>query len=158
MLMETGKALQVIIPRVILVAQVQADGAMWIIDEYIKTLELPEVSIGNVLERPYKAPEWAQVDSSAPEFRRRLAEIYGIASAGATHRISDGIKIMRRFVCDGQGQRMLKVNPRCRSLIREFQIYRYNDKGSAVDGGEPKPLKQDDHCMDALRYLCWGFR
>ncbi len=145
-------------PRVIVVAQLQPNGALWIIDEYVHTLELAEVSIKNVIELDYALPEWAQVDSSAPEVRRRLAAIFGIPSVGATHQVSDGIKIVRRFLCDGQGVRMLKIHPRCKHTIREFQMYRYNDKGSAVDGGEPKPLKMDDHCMDAIRYLCYGFR
>lgn len=144
-------------PRVILLGQLTAQGGLNIFDEYYRTLQLPEMSIRDVLERSYNHPEFAMVDSSAPELRRRLAEAE-IANAGATHRVSDGIKIVRRFICDGQGVRLLRIHPRCKNLIRELQMYRYDDRARSVDAGEPKPLKQDDHTCDALRYLLWNFR
>ena len=53
---------------------------------------------------------------------------------------------------------MLKIHPRCVNLIREMQMYRYDDKTKVSEAGEPKPLKLDDHLTDALRYLIWNFR
>jgi len=144
-------------PRCIVQGQQRSDGGFNIFDEYYHTLELPETSIGAVLERPYDKPILALVDSAAPELRRRLAE-RDIVNAGATHKVSDGIKVVRRFICDGQGVRLLKIHPRCKNLIRELQMYRYDDRGHSVDGGEPKPLKLDDHAPDALRYLLFNFR
>lgn len=144
-------------PRVILIAQQRGDGGFNILDEYVRTLELPERSIHEVLQLPYDMPVLAQVDSSAAELRRRLAD-KGIVNGGATHRIEDGIKVVRRFICDGQDVRLLKIHPRCKHLIRELQSYRYDDRSSVVVSGERKPLKRDDHCTDALRYLLYNFK
>jgi phage terminase large subunit len=144
-------------PRVILIGQVQPDGGLHIINEVYETLQLPEATIAQAIALPYHLPEYAMVDSSAPELRRRLGDEL-IPNAGATHRVSDGIKIVRRFICDGNGVRLLKIHPRCKNLIRELQSYRYDDKGHTVDAGEPKPLKLDDHCGDALRYLIWNLK
>jgi phage terminase large subunit len=144
-------------PRVILVAQQRGDGGLNVFDEYYQTLQLPEQSIDEMLQRGYHKPRLAMVDSSAAEFRRRLGD-RGIMNGGATHPVADGIKVVRRFICDGHGVRLLKIHPRCTNLIRELQAYRYDDKSSAVYAGEPKPLKISDHCPDSLRYLLWNFR
>jgi phage terminase large subunit len=144
-------------PRVILVAQQRGDGGLNVFDEYYQTLQLPEQSIDEMLQRGYHKPRLAMVDSSAAEFRRRLGD-RGIMNGGATHPVADGIKVVRRFICDGHGVRLLKIHPRCTNLIRELQAYRYDDKSSAVYAGEPKPLKLDDHACDSIRYLCWNFR
>jgi phage terminase large subunit len=53
---------------------------------------------------------------------------------------------------------MLKVHPRCTHLIREMASYRYDDKSKQVNAGEPKPLKIDDHSIDALRYSTFWMR
>jgi hypothetical protein len=145
-------------PRAIVIAQLRGDGGINILDEYCATLELPEQSIDNVLkDYPYSMPILARVDSSAAEFRRRLAD-RGIVNTGATHKIEDGIKVMRRFISDGQGVRLLKIHPRCKNLIRELQSYRYDDRASVVTGGERKPMKMDDHFVDSTRYLLYNFK
>jgi phage terminase large subunit len=144
-------------PRVILLAQQTSVGGINIFAEYYETLQMPEASLDEVISWPYKLPRIALVDSSAAELRRRLSD-KGIFNGAATHRISDGIKIMRRFVCDGNGVRLLQIHPRCKNLIREMQSYRYDDKGRSSEAGEPKPLKLDDHTIDGCRYLLWNFK
>lgn len=144
-------------PRVILWLQQQPDGAVTVFDELVVTQELPEATIAAALARPYPHPALASVDSSAVELRRRLAEA-GVRNVGATHRVADGIQVVRRFIGDGQGVRQLHVHPRCTTLIRELQSYRYDDRARTVEGGERKPLKLDDHAADALRYALWQWR
>jgi phage terminase large subunit len=144
-------------PRAFVVAQQRGDGGFNVFDEYYQTLTLPEKSIDDFLARGYHKPRLAMVDSSAVELRRRLAD-KGIMNAGGSHKITDGIKIVRRFICDGNDVRLLKIHPRCKNLIRELQAYRYDDRSSMVDAGEPRPLKVDDHLVDALRYLLYNFR
>jgi phage terminase large subunit len=144
-------------PRAVVLAQVMPNGFINIFDEYYETLKLPETTIQELLDRPYHEPELAMVDSSAAELRRRLVD-FGIHNTGATHRVADGIKNVRRFILDGNGQRMLRVHPRCVNLIREMQSYRYDPKSNASEAGEPKPLKSNDHLCDAGRYLLWQWR
>lgn len=144
-------------PRAFILAQQRPDGGFNVFDEYYRTLQLPEASIQEVLSWPYAEPDMALVDSSAAELRRRLGEC-GIFNGAASHRVADGIKVMRRYICDGSGVRMLHIHPRCVNLIRELQSYRYDDKSKSNEAGEPKPLKMDDHTIDACRYLLFNFR
>lgn len=46
---------------------------------------------------------------------------------------------------------ILKFNECCKHTFLEFASYRWDTK--ATEQGEDKPLKQDDHCMDAVRYF-----
>lgn len=144
-------------PRVVLLGQVTPQGGMNIFYAYYRANELSERTINTVLELPYKRPELAYVDSSADELIARLNEM-GIQSNGATHRVSEGIKNVRRMICDGNGVRLLKIHPRCVQLINELQSYRYDDQSKVASVGEPKPMKLDDHGPDSLRYLTWHLR
>jgi hypothetical protein len=40
---------------------------------------------------------------------------------------------------------------RCKSIIKEFYSYSWDDKAAKL--GEDKPLKVSDHAMDECRYL-----
>ena len=144
-------------PRVILMAQETAQGGVNVFAEYYHTGELSERTLDNVISWPYALPTAAFVDSSALELKARIWE-RNVQTVSATHRVSEGIKNVRRLIADGQGVRLLQIHPRCSNLIREMQSYRYDPNSSAVDAGEPKPYKLDDHGPDALRYLCWHLR
>jgi hypothetical protein len=144
-------------PRVFLQAQLTPVGGMNVFDEYVATLELQDESLGNVLTRPYPLPVLALVDSAAAELRGRIAK-RGIMSAPASHRISEGIKVVRRFICDGNGVRLLQIHPRCKNLIRSLLLYRTAPNTKSIYAGEPTPLKIDEDESDALRYLLFNFR
>lgn len=149
-------------PRVILFAQETAIGGVNIFDEYYAVQELSEVSLRNALERPdpehpYARPEAAYCDSSAAELRGRIWN-EGIMTVAATHPVHEGIKNMRRMVCDGNGVRLLRSHPRCVEFNREIASYRYNENTNAAVGGEPVPMKIDDHGVSACRYGLWHLR
>lgn len=144
-------------PRVILFGQQTQQGGMNIFDEYYAAGELPERTLDYVQSKPYERPEMAYIDSSALVLKERLWE-RDIPTVGATHRVAEGIKNVRRLVADGQGVRLLQIHPRCVNLIREMQSYRYAPNSVAVDIGEPKPLAVDDHGPSALRYQTWHLR
>lgn len=141
-------------PRVILMAQYTAIGGVNVFDEYVACGELSEVSISNVQTRPYKAPEIVYIDSSAAELRGRLQKA-GFQTLGATHRVDEGIKNVRRLVCDGQGVRLLRFHLRCKNAISSMQKYRYDVRSTSA---EPKPLKIDENEADAIRYGCHVLR
>lgn len=139
-------------PRVILMAQITPRGGVNVFHEYVKCQELSEDSIANVLNLEYRRPDIAYIDSSAAELKARLHAV-DIPTVNATHRVAEGIKNVRRLMCDSAGVRLLKIHPRCAEFIREIQSYRYDEKSSVSDNGEPKPLKIDDHVNDSFRYL-----
>jgi PBSX family phage terminase large subunit len=144
-------------PRVILFMQETAQGGMTVFDEYVACGELEEVTLEAALAKPYQHPEIVYIDSSATQLKARIWG-KGIQTLGSTHQVSEGIKNVRRLIGDGNGVRLLKINPRCKELIRELQSYRRNPNTTLVKNGEVAPLKMDDHCLDALRYALWKLR
>ncbi len=40
----------------------------------------------------------------------------------------------------------------CKNIIEQVQGYAWDPK--AADRGEDKPIKQNDHAVDSVRYLC----
>lgn len=144
-------------PRVVLFAQETATGGFNVFDEYYATGELSEKTVAECLAKPYRKADAAYTDSSAAELRGRLwnADIMTVA---ATHPVHEGIKNLRRLVCDGNGVRQFRIHSRCAQLAREMQSYRYDDASKVANIGEPKPLKLDDHGPDAARYLTWHAR
>lgn len=141
-------------PRVIIFAQFTPNGGVNVFDEYVAAGEVEEVSLANALAKPYTSPSVAYVDSSAAQLKARIWQM-GIQTVGATHKVMEGIKNVRRLICDGQGERLLKFHPRCKVCIEEHQMYRYDVVSLS---GEPKPLKVGDHTTDSVRYLCFSLR
>ena len=144
-------------PRVILLAQVTPTGGLDIFAEYYRTMESDYLaSIDAVLSWPYPPPELAYIDSSAVMFKANLWK-RNITTHGATHPVGEGIKNLRRLICDHNGVRLVRVHPRCQNLIRELAAYQ-QDPHARFDNGEPKPIKIDDHGVDSTRYLAWTMR
>ena len=64
---------------------------------------------------------------------------------GADNDVAIGIE---RVTQRGKSGR-LKISPECRNLISESETYHYNPDTE-------KPVKESDHCADAMRYLIMG--
>lgn len=144
-------------PRVILLGQLNALGGLNIFYEYVRTgVSDYNASINEVASTGYPKPEAAYVDSSAPAFIGALWN-HDIHAIKATHPVGEGIKNMRRLICDAAGKRLLFIHPRCTNLIYSLTHYKYADT-VVSKGGESNPLKVDDNEADALRYLAWPLR
>lgn len=148
-----GKGTDSYHPRVFLLGQYTPQGGINIFAEYYATLEVEEKSLANVLALPYPRADVAYVDSSAAQLKRRIQD-ESVQTSGATHPVTEGIKNVRRLICDGNEVRLLRIHPRCTELISEMQSYSTGDNKTAV-AGEVKPLKLNDHGPDALRYMTW---
>jgi len=136
-------------PRVFLAGQQTSTGGINIFYEYYVTHEVSGASIQHMLSLPYKKAQIACIDSSAADLRGQLWQA-GIQTIPATHKVAEGIKTLRSFICDGNDMRRVHIHPRCTELIRELQSYRYRDTGDTS-----KPRKADDHGCDALRYMIY---
>jgi hypothetical protein len=143
-------------PRVIEFCQDTIIGGVNVFDEYLATGESYDETIRYLLEKPYRRPDVAWIDGSAAMFRAELGKA-GIMTANGTHRVTEGIKNVRRLLLDGNGMRLIKVNPVCKNLIFEMANYRTDPKARA-EGGELIPLKVSDHSCDGLRYALWHKR
>lgn len=55
-------------------------------------------------------------------------------------------------VCSALSQNRLKIHESCRDILREFSLYRWNEKS-----GCDVPVKENDHAMDDMRYFVSEF-
>lgn len=142
-------------PRIVLICQPNELGGLNVIDEYVATGEISyATTIANVRAMGYKEPEIAVCDSSAAMFLGSLWN-EGITNIGGSHPVHEGIRNIRALI-GGNGQpRLLRVHPRCQYFIYEIVRYKQTEKERFPETGEPKPVKANDHTLDALRYLCW---
>jgi len=92
------------------------------------------------------------VDPSAKSFMLQLFEDGEPGIRQAINPVVQGIELISSLIDND----MLRVMAKCENTINEFSAYRWDPK--AQGRGEDKPIKQDDHCMDALRYVVNGTR
>ncbi len=137
-------------PRVVLVAQIRHDGSIVLLDEYYKAHQLFDQTIADLQAFPYRKAALAIYDPAASTFAAELRRA-GIQTMAANNDIAEGLKVVRDYIADGNGVRSLFVSSRCPNLIREIPSYTYDDT-NALKGGDPKPVKENDHTCDALRY------
>jgi PBSX family phage terminase large subunit len=89
------------------------------------------------------------IDPSAASFKAELLK-QGINNLfDAENEVIDGIRMVSKFMSDGT----LKIVSNCRNLIKEFQSYVWDSK--SIKTGVDKPLKENDHALDALRYAIY---
>lgn len=88
------------------------------------------------------------VDPAAASFIAELKK-RGFSVKKAKNDVLDGI----RYVASLLNQDQIAVEEGCINTRKEFASYVWDEKAS--ERGEDKPVKQFDHCMDALRYFCY---
>lgn len=88
------------------------------------------------------------VDPSAASFILEL-ENMGYVVAKADNNVVEGI----RYVASLLNQEKIGFFKKCKNLIKEFDNYIWDAKAAAH--GEDKPIKENDHAMDGIRYYCF---
>ncbi|MBE6754565.1 MAG: hypothetical protein E7559_09515 [Ruminococcaceae bacterium] len=91
------------------------------------------------------------VDPSASSFIAELRR-RGIEVRKASNDVHEGIRCVAAALTEGR----LTVSPACTNTIREFSCYSWDIK--AAEHGEDRPVKQNDHAMDMLRYALYSDR
>jgi len=88
------------------------------------------------------------IDPSAASFIAELKK-RGYNIKKAKNDVLDGI----RYVGTLLNQEKILFTNECVNTLKEFNSYIWDAK--ACEKGEDKPIKQHDHCMDAVRYFCY---
>lgn len=83
------------------------------------------------------------VDPSAASFIELLRRKQYVVRK-AKNDVLNGIMLTARYLQDGT----IKIHRRCKDSIREFGLYRWDDKAT-----EDRPIKENDHAMDSIRYF-----
>lgn len=132
-------------PTVVLVLKIAGDGRIHIEQEYYQR-GMGSTAILNMIEQAADEtqPDAIYIDPSAAAYIDDL-QSEGYPAEKADNDIQTGIQRVTTAFADG-----LTVDQSCINTIAEFESYQYPDNGS------DKPVKQNDHCMDALKYACAG--
>jgi len=142
-------------PAVALVIGVDADKRLHVVEEYYQRHVMQEtfVMICQDISARYERPRF-YVDPSAAGLIASMRAANLLVS-DANNAVNDGIQTVKaRMSIAGDGRPRLTIAPAAANTIAEVEAYAWaTDKnGDALD----KPLKENDHAMDALRYATMG--
>ena len=85
------------------------------------------------------------VDPSAASFIATIRRHGRFAVRKAKNDVMFGIRLTATMLKAG----IIRIGENCKDAIREFGLYRWDEKGE-VD----RPIKENDHAMDDIRYFC----
>ena len=88
------------------------------------------------------------IDPSAASFIAELKK-RGLRVKAGKNDVIDGIRFAGSLFAKGD----LYLSDSMKRTISEIQAYTWDPK--ATEKGEDKPLKENDHCMDAMRYFAY---
>ena len=91
--------------------------------------------------------QYVVVDPSAASFIETIRRHGKFSVRKARNDVLNGIRTTMNFLKNDK----LFVCENCRDAIREFGLYRWNDKA----GYEDTVIKENDHAMDDIRYFCY---
>jgi PBSX family phage terminase large subunit len=90
-------------------------------------------------------PRYVYIDPSAESFQVALRGS-GLKIRDADNSVANGIRKVASLFTLGR----LMIHKRCTNTLAEIGAYVWDD--TAAERGEEKPIKENDHAMDALRY------
>lgn len=85
------------------------------------------------------------------EIKRKTRELdYSVYVRDAENDVELGISRVQKVLGFG----IMTVNPKQENATKEFGLYEYDKK--TIEKGKEVPVKENDHCMDAIRYAVMG--
>ena len=147
-------------PFVCLWIQIDGDGTVRVIDEYVKSRQTVDTHADEIKNKTpcgednvtatFCDPAGAGVNDVSGTSPVSQLKAAGIKLRYKRSPILEGIELIRRTLCNGEGKSSLIISPRCGRLIEAMQCYHYPPVGSIE-----LPLKDGiyDHPIDALRYF-----
>lgn len=131
-----------------------AERQLWIVDEWAPSTGQTDARQSQLLRgwlgvrepEPRQHPEWVYVDPAAASFKMQLFHDGMTNVANAHNDVLAGIRTVSSLL----GTDRLRVSAACEQLIEFLPGYGWDPKATLK--GEDKPMKVDDHEVDALRY------
>lgn len=137
-------------PFVCLFITVDGDGNVVIYDEYwLRGCTVEQNAMG-ILERDGGYFEYTTCDPSASAGRAMLLE-NGIPTLAVRSNLMQGIQDVKEMLKD----KKLLIAENCEKTIKEFNLYKYEPP---EETSEPRPEREHDHAMDAVRYFIVNWR
>jgi len=152
-------------PFVCLWIQVDSEGVVRVIDEYVRSRATIDVHAAEMKSRTaggesrvlatFCDPAGAGANDVTGTSAVRELRSLGINVRYRRSGIAEGIESIRRAIRAGDGKSRLIISPQCPRLIEALTCYHYPD----APAGDELPLKDGiyDHPIDALRYFFINF-
>lgn len=109
----------------------------WTDEEYYEALE--KLTTGYYIRKVI-------VDPSAASFLECIRRHRKFSVWAADNDVLDGIRVTSSLLHAG----MLQFHESCKDIIREFGLYRWDEKQNS-----DTVIKENDHAMDDMRYFCY---
>ncbi len=148
-------------PFVCLWIQVDADGVVRVIDEYIRSRAIIDVHAAEIKARTpcpeervaatFCDPAGAGANDVTGTSVVRELRTLGIVTRFKRSGIVEGTELIRRAIRSGDGRSSLLISPRCPRLIEAMQCYHYPDQPTPAE--LPQKDGTYDHPIDAMRYF-----
>lgn len=140
-------------PTCILTLGITKDKDVMVMDEYYMSGQTSK-QIAEKLEKLHRHYHYKKVyiDRTAADLILQTSDLK-VPAEKADNDVSGGIGKVKSLIRNGA----LHIDKGCKNLIREMQAYRY-EKDKLNKNPTEKPVKQDDHAPDALRYGLTNFR
>jgi PBSX family phage terminase large subunit len=134
-------------PSVLLDVGLDSDGRIHIFREWYRRNQLQDAVVtANKAWCDEIHPGSVAVDASAAGLIASLRDA-GVPAVSHKGRVMDGIgKVQNALAVQEDKRPRLTIDPSCVNTIAEFESYVWKD-------GKDEPEKQNDHGMDALRYV-----
>lgn len=133
-------------PSSIIPIKVDSDNHYWILEEFYKTGQTTEqIAEQAKLYKPTKV----YADPAEPD-RTEILRKNGLNIRDVSKDIVAGVDRVRELF----KQSRIHIHPDCKNLIHELETYRYPEKKPDQNEQE-KPVKENDHALDALRYALY---
>lgn len=133
-------------PAAIVPIRIDGDSHYWIREEWYKSRCTTEQIAEQA--RLYKATK-CYPDPAEPD-RIEILRKAGLNCREVSKDIVAGVDHVRELF----KQNRIHIHPDCKNLIMELETYRYPDKKPDQNEQE-KPVKENDHLLDALRYALY---
>ncbi|MEO5367792.1 MAG: terminase large subunit [Magnetococcus sp. WYHC-3] len=133
-------------PACILKIDIDYDNHYWITEEWYKTNQTNDQIVQKALS--FK-PQEVYPDPAEPDRIQELNRA-GLNVREVSKDIANGISRVRELF----KQNRIHIHPDCKNLIWELETYSYPDR-KPDHNEEEKPIKENDHAVDALRYALY---
>lgn len=148
-------------PLAVLYVLVDYDNNWWVYDEiYERGLKTKQAV--NIIKRKMNDQYFTGKvgDSAAAQEIANFADhgLHVDAVKKGKDSIKAGIQLIHNqlAILEATGKPKLFISANCTNLIWEFETYRYPEEKEDKNAPE-EPIKEDDHAMDALRYIFLHF-
>jgi len=133
-------------PSAIIPVKIDSDNNYWILEEFYKTSQTTE----QIAEQAklYKSTK-VYADPAEPD-RIEILRRSGLNVREVSKDIVAGVDRVRELFKQGR----IHISNDCKNLIHELETYRYPEK-KPDKNEEEKPVKENDHALDALRYALY---